>query len=140
MKNLAPMKRAERVDSWTTALLILMFVHTGVGALRLALEGTLSLLCGVLVAAGYILGRRWLRRHRGEGHAAVAWTMLRIFETACVTLMVFLLCTVIGTIVRIDVLGYVIGVLVSLGFVGYRVATWGRQYIKVELTWGRQDQ
>jgi hypothetical protein len=111
-----------------------MFVHTGVGVLSLALEGTLSLLCGVLAGAGYIFGRRWLRHNRNDGFAAIAWTTLRIFETACVTLMVFLLCTVIGTIVRIDVLGYVTGVLLSVGFVGYRVATWGRQYIKAELT------
>lgn len=131
MKKLAPMKSAERVDSWSIALMVLMFIHVGIATLNTALEGSVSLLCGLAVAAGFMLGRRWLRQYRVAGHAAIAWTGLRVFETACVTLLVYLLCSMIArNMIRVDVLGYGIGGLMSVAFVAYRVATWSRQYVQ----------
>ena len=55
------------------------------------------------------------------------------------TLVVFLLCTVIGSVARIDALGYALGVLASVGFVVYRVITWGGQYADGE-TAGRPQR
>jgi hypothetical protein len=58
----------------------------------------------------------------------MAWTALRIFETACVALVVFLLATMYAGVVGNPVFFYVVGGILSGSFVTYRAFTWYRQY------------
>jgi len=128
MKPLKPITRAERVDSWSTAFLILLLVHTGISVLSLKLEGGPSLGCGILAAGAYLFARGWARQFRSQGRGALAWTAVRVFETACVSLVVFLLATMYAGILGSAAMFYLFGGVLTGSFVTYRVLTWQRQY------------
>jgi len=101
----------------------MMVVHAS-----LSLVSGLSLLLGMLVAAGYVFGRRWLRQQRMQGRAALAWNGVRLFEAVCVPLVVFLLATMYAGILGSASMFYLFGGVLTGSFATYRVLTWQRQY------------